>query len=826
VDLNLPAEGGTLRLLDPTATELDAVVYGPQLTAVSEGRLPDGAANIQAFPGTASPAAPNYAATYNGPFLNELLARNDRANVSPWGSYCDWVEIRNAGSAAVSLAGMALGDSADPAERWVFPIGTSIDAGDYLLVWCDSSRAASTGLGSPLNSGFSLAGTSGSVVLFNANGQPVDSVAYGFQIADKSIGRIGNQWSLLATPSPGSANGTAAALGSTAGLRLNEWLASSVSADDWIELHNTDALPVDLSGLYLTDDPSVNGVTKFRIGPLSFIEGRGWVVWEADGDTAKGANHTTFSLNDAGETLRLYDAGRAVIDVQDFGIQTAGVSVGRLPDGAAGVVDFEKTASPNESNYLLLTNVVINEILAHTDLPLEDAVELYNLSTQAVDIGGWYLSDSQSDLKRYRIPDNTLIQGQGYAVFYQAQFGTVEGEQDSPPKFSLNAAHGDAVYLSQADGGAQLTGYRANAKFGASANAVSVGRHVTSVGVDFVPLSQRTFGVDNLEPVEQFRTGTGLTNALPLVGPVVISEIMYHPSGEDTNSNLEYVELHNTGSLERPLFDPSHVTNRWRLAGAIDFEFTSATSIPSGGCLVVVPFDPIANPAAKAAFEARYGTGFALTGPFSGRLANSGESIELLRPDAPQAAPRADAGFVPYILMERISFTDTNPWPSTADGLGDSLHRVSQSAYANDPVNWMAAAPSPGTVNGVILDSDGDGLPDWWEEAFGTLKGTPDAEADPDEDGLTNRQEYLAGTHPMNSESSLKLSIAASEGAAWLHFSAAANRSYSVLFKESLESLQWQKLHDLEARATNWQSDILVSPESTNRYYRIVTPKL
>lgn len=43
-------------------------------------------------------------------------------------------------------------------------------------------------------------------------------------------------------------------------------------------------------------------------------------------------------------------------------------------------------------------------------------------------------------------------------------------------------------------------------------------------------------------------------------------------------------------------------------------------------------------------------------------------------------------------------------------------------------------------------DRDGDGLPDWWEDAF--FSGIADPGEDDDGDGLSNRQEYLAGTDP------------------------------------------------------------------------------
>ncbi|BCX48260.1 hypothetical protein HAHE_21680 [Haloferula helveola] len=60
-------------------------------------------------------------------------------------------------------------------------------------------------------------------------------------------------------------------------------------------------------------------------------------------------------------------------------------------------------------------------------------------------------------------------------------------------------------------------------------------------------------------------------------------------------------------------------------------------------------------------------------------------------------------------------------------------------------------------VEGSLPDSDGDGLPDWWEEENGTDPFLADADADPDGDGATNLEEYAAGSDPTGPDQEPKL---------------------------------------------------------------------
>jgi hypothetical protein len=357
LDLKLAANGMTLSLLDGAGVSLDSVAFGAQDQGVTQGRNPDGSATIATFTGSASPGAANYVSTWSGPVLNEILARNVNGALAPWGAHADWFELANPTAGVFDLTGMRIGATNDFNTAWTIPAGTTIAAGGWLAFWCDATQPASVLTGANLNTGFPLGDASGGLYVFNAAGQLVNQVEWGFQVADQSIGVDSGTWKLLASATRGAANSAAATLGAVAGLRINEWMAlqSSSAATDWFELYNSGSSPVAMAGLYLSDDPSELGRAKFQVPLLSFIAAGGWVKWEADGESGLGRNHVNFGLNSSGETLRLSnnDANFTVVDTVTFGLQSPDVSQGRITDGAANIVAMPGSPTPGARNVLL-----------------------------------------------------------------------------------------------------------------------------------------------------------------------------------------------------------------------------------------------------------------------------------------------------------------------------------------------------------------------------------------------------------------------------------------------------------------------------------------
>lgn len=556
-------------------------------------------------------------------------------------------------------------------------------------------------------------------------------------------------------------------------LRISEIMYDPTGGADYeyVELVNIGEAPLDLSGVKIASAIDyLFGNTV--LGPKQYI-----VVVKNQAAFALRYNVATipvapgvFSgrLDNGGETIDLIDPqGNVFLSVTysssgswPAGATGTGSSLEAL-DPAGNLNDSENwrasplpNGSPGGQGGDSLGTVVINEVLTHTDVPLEDAIELFNRTTAPIDISGWFLSDNALEPKRFRIPNGTVLPGGGYAVFYEQAFNLA----NPLVPFSLSSVHGDDVYLSAADGTGNLTGYQQAAVFDAAMNGVSFGRVETSQGYEFATLSARTFGQDAPASLAQFRTGTGLPNAGPKVGPIIVNEIMYRPpdiGGTNDNVFEEFIELHNIETSAVQLFDPAYDTNTWHVRGGVDFNFPKAVTLGAKSYLLVVSFDPTTNATTTLAFRTAYGLPESLPifGPYSGKLDNGGERIKVMRPDTPQG-PGLEEGFVPYAVVDEVRYGDTAPWPISPDGTGHSLQRRRPHAFGNDLINWKGTSPTPGRPNVAgsgFVDSDGDGMTDEYETAQSFNTGNPaDALQDADGDGKSNGEEFLDGTNPRN----------------------------------------------------------------------------
>ena len=127
-------------------------------------------------------------------------------------------------------------------------------------------------------------------------------------------------------------------------------------------------------------------------------------------------------------------------------------------------------------------------------------------------------------------------------------------------------------------------------------------------------------------------------------------------------------------------------------------------------------------------------------------------------------------------------------------------------------------------------DSDGDGMPDGWEQDHGLNPLANDAQDDPDGDGMINLWEYLAGTNPQDKTSCLRIEgvtpPVAGRDYAEVTFQAVAGKTYSVQAADSLTPASWRTVTNLTATAANLV--ITVTDPSSKltqpRFYRLRTP--
>lgn len=306
-----------------------------------------------------------------------------------------------------------------------------------------------------------------------------------------------------------------------------------------------------------------------------------------------------------------------------------------------------KGGSPGRMDGVLpdaLQNVVINEWLAHTDLPQVDFIELYNHSNTAVDVSGAFLSDSP-DENKFQIPPGTIIPARGFRVYTESTLG-----------FALNTT-GEEIFFVSPDNLRVLDAVR----FGGQANGISTGRHANGAP-EFTELTAPT---------------PGAANSAPLIRNVVINEIMFHPKLGDAG---EYVELLNRGGT-------SVDVSGWQLGDGIEFTIPEGTTIPANGYLVIA--DDVTGLIAR---YPQLNAGNTL-GSFSGRLSNSGERLVLTKREFTTITNQLNQPeeVEIQIPVDEVTFVDGGRWGRWADNDGSSLELRDPRSDNRRPSNWASS---------------------------------------------------------------------------------------------------------------------------------------
>lgn len=368
-----------------------------------------GAANKAMTPETPDPEIPAIGSLV----INEVNSSPD-----------DWVEVMNISDIPLDIAGWEIRDNSDD-HRWQFRAGTTVQPGGLLLVKSNSQGlvfddATDAYVDGIFDEAIGI-GSGDSIRLYNKEGQLVDShnwTEHANVNGDESAswGRYpdGTGSFVLMPETPNEKNSFYAP-----NVVINE-VESDGDTTNWVEIYNTGADDVDISGWYLYDnDPVGHAADITPVADGTILKAGECFVFEEN-------THFSFGLGKA-DCAAVYNSDGVEIARYEWSAHAMGVYA-RIPDGIGEFMDF-KTATKGKLN-IVVNPVVINEIQSKDPNGNADWIELANPTDQPLDIAGLVLKDND-DTNSYIIPDGTIIPANGFLVLTEDDFGFGLGKGDS-----------------------------------------------------------------------------------------------------------------------------------------------------------------------------------------------------------------------------------------------------------------------------------------------------------------------------------------------------------------------------------------------------------
>ena len=182
-------------------------------------------------------------------------------------------------------------------------------------------------------------------------------------------------------------------------VRINEVSASNsvyvneyFKHNDWVELYNTTDQPIDVEGMYLSDNlkkPQKYQITKGNTSINTIIPAHGYLVIWCDKLDPQSQLHASFKLDADGGDVLLTAAGESWNDHLVYTTMKGDETVGRYPDGSANVIKMNLPTIAKSN----ITSSYITEIEQPEDqtgiaeIPMEsrqESQQIYNLNGQAV----------------------------------------------------------------------------------------------------------------------------------------------------------------------------------------------------------------------------------------------------------------------------------------------------------------------------------------------------------------------------------------------------------------------------------------------------------
>ena len=401
--------------------------------------------------------------------LSEIMISNKGSVPDNLGGYPDYIELHNGSSEKADISGYGLSDSLLEGAKYVFPAGTVLEPGAYVVVWCGGEAE------DDMHAPFKLSAGE-EAVLFDASGRPLDTAVLNSVDSGMVLRREGDTW-IQAKPCPGYPKTEAgmaeyeASLKETEdmGLYINEFMASNAtticdsfgSYSDWIELYNSTDTDMDISGFGISDN--LSQPMKYRFPDGTTIAARGYLVVFCSGNEGmqNGELHAPFGLRSYGEDVVIANRAGRIIDSYSFKNQETDVSMARIPDGT-GELQPNSQPSPgypntgagysafDAANRLPLGGVYISEFGGSTGSVASDWVELHNSTGSAVSLAGYGLSNNPKNPAKWVFPDISIEPGE-YLLLYAT--GSADKAQKKNLKLNFNiSSTGETLFFFDPNG--------------------------------------------------------------------------------------------------------------------------------------------------------------------------------------------------------------------------------------------------------------------------------------------------------------------------------------------------------------------------------------
>ena len=401
--------------------------------------------------GQLASSAPQNALLINEVVTSNQLSLRDEVYGSP-----DWIELYNVSDQRVHLSSYYITDNVEAPQKAFQLPDVVLAPGEFYLLYASKKGGANC-------MGFSLKKGGETLSLLDAHMEVISSLTVPSLIRDVSYARRSNgSYGYCDLPTPGAANegnildtiplssqlmkesdGSYGNMSRSLPILITEVVSKNKASlavagcegcTEWVELYNPNDTAVSLAGFTLTDDMTVGDKHSFpetELGPGQYLI----VCCGRKACAAEGHVRIDVSLSAQGEELFLFDGSGYTLDHVPFPALDADVSWARRADGSWGYcaqptpgagqrdADIAADMSPQPMSDPFHT-VHIHEVLYRNtrsildeDGDRSDFVELYNGGEYAVDLAGWYLSDSVEKLTKWPLPNVSMAPGSYLLVF-------------------------------------------------------------------------------------------------------------------------------------------------------------------------------------------------------------------------------------------------------------------------------------------------------------------------------------------------------------------------------------------------------------------------